>query len=116
MAQPNDLTPLISQPPSAGDASVAMAMAASFTRTDSLAKLATQRPSAPMRLSTFSEKARTAGASSSENSPASMAASGSRAREVPLHWKKKAMAVDGQAVAKAKVAAARSRSPPPRPP
>ena len=76
------------QPPSVGDASVAMAIAAFFTRTDSLAKLATQRPSEPIRRRTFSPNARTAGTSSGGKSPASTAASGSRPREVPLHWKK----------------------------
>ena len=88
MAHPKDFTPLRRQPPSAGEASVAMAIAAPLTRTHSLAKLATQRPSSPIRRSTLSPKARTAGISSGSNSPASMAASGSRPRDVPLHWKK----------------------------
>ena len=87
MEQPNDLTPLISHPPSVGEASVVMVMAACLDRTDSLAKLATQRPCSPIRRSTRSPNERASGTSSGANSPASMAASGSRPRDEPLHWK-----------------------------
>nr|BFE78289.1 hypothetical protein GCM10020093_008900 [Planobispora longispora] len=55
--------------------------------TDSEAKLASQTPSA-IRVSTFSANARTAGISSSPNSPASIASSGSSPREALVLWKK----------------------------
>ena len=87
---------------------VLMVMAAFSDFTDSLAKLASHMPSRPMVCSTCSAKALTCGASSSLNRPASSASSASRPRLAELQWKKKVSAVEGQAEARAKVAAQRS--------
>ena len=63
--QPNDFTPLSSQPPSVAVAVVWMSTLALEALTASEAKLPTHLPSVPMRWSTFSAKALTVGTSAS---------------------------------------------------
>ena len=84
VAQPKDLAPCNVQPPSTFAARVLMVMAAASDLTDSLAKLASHLRSLPIAWSTLSANARTTGASSLSNNPASSALSESVPRDAEV--------------------------------